>query len=151
MRSSEWFVPATIQSAMRYKKGKIPYHIRRANIRFKLWRDPLTRPKMIAIQQYGTRRAAEIRFNNVQKIRDFFKELPEQLSYTELLEVIETKISLKRKNGKITKIRTFINKLRSKNILRFDTGFGKWINLTLLQHSDSQSIVPACNVKPVTT
>lgn len=106
---------------------------------------------MIAIQQYGTRRAAEIRFNNVQKIRHFFKELPEQLSYTELLEVIETKISLKRKNGKITKIRTFINKLRTKNILRFDAVLGKWINLTLLQHSDSQLIVPECNVKPVTT
>ena len=93
---------------------------------------------MIAIQQYGTRRAAEIRFNNVQKIRHFFKELPEQLSYTELLQIIETKISLKRKNGKITKIRTFINKLRSKNILRFDAVLGKWINLTLLQLPESE-------------
>jgi hypothetical protein len=136
VRSSEWFVPVTNQPAMRYKKGKIPYHIRRANIRFKLWRDPLTKPKMQAIQQYGTRRAAEIRFNNVQKIRDFFKQLPKELSYNELLEVIETKISLQRKNGKITKVRTFINKLRSKNILRFDALLGKWINLTLLQDSE---------------
>ena len=91
---------------------------------------------MQAIQQYGTRRAAEIRFNNVQKIRDFFKQLPKELSYNELLEVIETKISLQRKNGKITKVRTFINKLRSKNILRFDALLGKWINLTLLQDSE---------------
>ena len=91
---------------------------------------------MQAIQQYGTRRAAEIRFNNVQKIRDFFKQLPKELSYNELLEVIEIKISLQRKNGKITKVRTFINKLRSKNILRFDALLGKWINLTLLQDSE---------------
>ena len=127
---------------MRYKKGKIPRHIRLANIRFKLWRDPATADKMKSIQQYGTRRAAEIRNNKTLALKEFCKQLPKELDYSDLLEVIKTSLSLTKKNGKEIKVRTLINRLRSKNIFRFDAGLGKWVNLT---HTTTSSCTEQTN------
>jgi len=106
--------------------------------------------KSAQIQRIATIAAQKKSIERKNNLFFLIKKLPYQLTTDELIEFILT-LRYYNLKGKRKKHDSMIRRLKRYGFISFDAGLGKWINLTLLQHSDSQLIVPECNVKPVTT
>jgi hypothetical protein len=108
------------------KKRKLSYRYRLANIRKKRWKED--RDHMESIRQRAILKAKIIKDIHSVRLADFISLWPERLTTQQLNENIKAQINLTNST-----LKSFKEYLTRRKILRYDTGLGKWINLTLLQ------------------
>jgi hypothetical protein len=113
------------------KKRKLSNRYRLANIRKKRCKEDRDHMESIRL-----RAISKAKFNkDIHSVRlaDFISLWPERLTTQQLNENIKAQINLTNSS-----VKSFKEYLTRRNILRFDAGLGKWINLTLLQLPESE-------------
>jgi hypothetical protein len=113
------------------KKRKLTPRYRLANIRRKLWKHKPEQMEAIRIRAIA--RAKQIKDEKYHKLFIFLQGWPDKITPEQLKQLINDEINMTNKHGKQMHLRSFMNKLTRRQLLRYDTLLGKWINLTLLQ------------------
>ena len=88
---------------------------------------------MESIRQRAIGKAKFNRDIHAVKLADFISFWPDKLTTKQLNELIQSQINLTNSS-----VKSFKEYLTRRNILRYDTGLGRWINLTHLQLPDLQ-------------
>jgi hypothetical protein len=117
-------------------KRKLNNRYRLSNIRKKLWKDKPEQMEAIRIRAIA--RAKQIKDEKYQRLFIFLQGWPKEITPEQLKQLINDEINLTNKRGKQMHLRSFINKLTRRQLLRYDAGLGKWINLTHLQIPSSE-------------
>ena len=113
------------------KKNKLSNRYRLANVRKKRWKEDYDH--MEAIRQRAISKAKFNRDIHAVKLADFISFWPDKLTTKQLNELIQSQINLTNSS-----VKSFKEYLTRRNILRYDTGLGRWINLTHLQLPDAE-------------
>ena len=116
---------------MNKKKRSLNNRYRLANYRRKEWRDDPE--KMESVRQRAIGQAKFKKDIHAVKLADFISFWPDKLTTKQLNELIKSQINLTNSS-----VKSFKEYLTRRNILQYDTGLGRWINLTHLQLPDSQ-------------
>jgi aspartate/methionine/tyrosine aminotransferase len=112
-------------------KRKLTPRYRLANIRRKLWKHKPEQMEAIRIRAIA--RAKQIKDEKYRKLFIFLQGWPDKITPEQLKQLITDEIEMTNKHGKQMHVRSFMNKLTRRQLLKYDAGLGKWINLTLLQ------------------
>jgi len=112
-------------------KRRLSNRYRLSTIRRRLWRDDPER--MERGRQKATNQSKLNRDIESAKLADFISFWPDKMTTKELNELIQSQINLTKSNEK-----SFKEYLTRRNILRYDTCLGRWINLTHLQLPDAE-------------
>jgi hypothetical protein len=113
------------------KKRKLSNRYRLANIRKKRWKEDRDHMESIRL-----RAISKAKFNkdiHSVKLADFISLWPAILTTQQLNDNIKAQINLTNSS-----IKSFKEYLTRRKILRYDTGLGMWINLTLLQLPETE-------------
>ena len=108
------------------KQRKLSARYRLANKRRKLWKH--NRDHMESIRQRAISKAKFNKDIHSVRLADFISLWPATLTTQQLNDNIKAQINLTNST-----LKSFKEYLTRRKILRYDTGLGMWINLTLLQ------------------